>query len=58
MAPVEELTKAYANARADAAFRRELHHLLTTYAGRPTPLTEARRLSAELGARILLKRED
>ncbi|MHB8801011.1 MAG: tryptophan synthase subunit beta, partial [Thermoanaerobaculia bacterium] len=42
----------------DAAFRRELHHLLTTYAGRPTPLTEARRLSAELGARILLKRED
>ncbi len=58
MAPVEELTKAYAKARADASFRRELHHLLTTYAGRPTPLTEARRLSAELGARILLKRED
>ena len=58
MAPVEELTKAYARARADASFRRELHHLLTTYAGRPTPLTEARRLSAELGARILLKRED
>ncbi len=58
MAPVEELTKAYAKARADAAFRRELHHLLTTYAGRPTPLTEARRLSEELGARILIKRED
>ena len=58
MAPVEELTKAYAKARADASFRRDLHHLLTTYAGRPTPLTEARRLSAELGARILLKRED
>jgi len=58
MAPVEELTRAYAKARADASFRRELHHLLTTYAGRPTPLTEARRLSAELGARILLKRED
>jgi tryptophan synthase beta chain len=58
MAPVEELTKAYAKARADAAFRRELHHLLTTYAGRPTPLTEARRLSEELGARVLLKRED
>ena len=58
MAPVEELTKAYAKARADASFRRELHHLLTTYAGRPTPLTEARRLSAELGARVLLKRED
>lgn len=58
MAPVEELSRAYAKARTDAAFRRELHHLLTTYAGRPTPLTEARRLSAELGARILLKRED
>ncbi len=58
MAPVEELTKAYAQARADASFRRELHHLLTTYAGRPTPLTEARRLSEELGARVLLKRED
>ncbi len=58
MAPVEELTKAYAKARADSAFRRELHHLLTTYAGRPTPLTEAKRLSAELGARVFLKRED
>ena len=58
MAPVEELTKAYAKARADASFRRELHHLLTTYAGRPTPLTEAKRLSEELGARILIKRED
>ena len=58
MAPVEELTLAYAKARADASFRRELHGLLTTYAGRPTPLTEARRLSAELGARIFLKRED
>jgi len=58
MAPVEELTKAWTRARADASFRRELHHLLTTYAGRPTPLTEARRLSAELGARVFLKRED
>ena len=58
MAPVEELTRAYAKARADASFRRELHGLLTSYAGRPTPLTEARRLSSELGARIFLKRED
>ena len=58
MAPVEELTRAYAKARADAAFRRELHHLLTTYAGRPTPLTEARRLSERVGARVFLKRED
>ncbi|MFN7988289.1 MAG: tryptophan synthase subunit beta [Thermoanaerobaculia bacterium] len=58
MAPVEELTRAYAKARADASFRKELHHLLTTYAGRPTPLTEAKRLSERVGARVFLKRED
>ncbi|HKC25430.1 MAG TPA: tryptophan synthase subunit beta, partial [Thermoanaerobaculia bacterium] len=58
MQPLEELEAAYAEARKDPAFRRELRMLLTTYAGRPTPLTEARRLSAELGARVFLKRED
>ena len=42
MAPLEELAAAYAEARRDRAFRAELRHLLTTYAGRPTPLTEAR----------------
>jgi tryptophan synthase beta chain len=59
MAPLEELERAFQEARQDAEFQRELEELLETYAGRPTPLYEARRLSAELGgARIFLKRED
>ncbi len=59
MAPLEELEQAFREAQRDAAFQRELQELLATYAGRPTPLYEARRLSAELGgARIFLKRED
>ena len=59
MAPLDELRDAYFALRQDAAFREELARLLVTYAGRPTPLYEARRLSAEAGgARIFLKRED
>ncbi len=59
MTPVEQLTAAYMEARADPDFRAELGRLLHCYAGRPTPLFEARRLSAAAGgARILLKRED
>ena len=59
MAPLEELSRAYKDARRDPAFRRELDGLLRTYAGRPTPLTYAKRLSESLGgARIFLKRED
>ncbi|MGE5359677.1 MAG: tryptophan synthase subunit beta [Bacteroidales bacterium] len=59
MTPVEELTRAYFEARRDPAFRHELCTLLSTYAGRPTPLFEAHRLTAEAGgARIFLKRED
>jgi tryptophan synthase beta chain len=59
MAPVEELEKAYLEARADAAFHAELADLLRNYAGRPTPLYCAKRLSESLGgARIWLKRED
>lgn len=59
MAPLDELWAAYQVARRDGAFRKELAHLLTTYAGRPTPLTFARRLTDELGgSRIYLKRED
>jgi tryptophan synthase beta chain len=60
VAPIEELAAGYFAARADAAFREELDRLLTHYVGRPTPLYEARRLSANAGsrARILLKRED
>jgi tryptophan synthase beta chain len=56
---VRELEAAYIEARADEAFSDELHRLLCEYAGRPTPLTPARRLSDALGgARIYLKRED
>jgi tryptophan synthase beta chain len=56
---VQELEAAYNEARADETFSDELHQLLCEYAGRPTPLTPARRLSDALGgARIYLKRED
>ena len=59
MAPIEELEKAYLEARSDPAFQAELDELLRTYAGRPTPLYFARRLTATLGgARIWIKRED
>ena len=59
MAPIEELEKAYLAARDDAAFQAELAELLRTYAGRPTPLYFAKRLSQRLGgARLWLKRED
>ena len=58
-APVEELERAYFEARRDGEFQRQLSGLLVDYVGRPTPLYEARRLSASLGgARIFLKRED
>jgi tryptophan synthase beta chain len=53
-----ELEKAYAAARRDPAFRREFATYLRDYAGRPTPLYFAERLTAELGARVYLKRED
>src|ERR1700687_4139462 len=59
MSPLEELEQTYFEARADPAFRKELDDLLHNYAGRPTPLYYARRLSETLGgARIYLKRED
>ncbi len=59
MAPLEEIEQAYNEARTDPAFQAELHSLLADYAGRPTPLYHARRLSESLGgARIYLKRED
>ncbi len=59
MAPLAELEEAYSQAMADGAFRRELESYLRDYAGRPTPLYEARRLSGEVGgATIYLKRED
>jgi tryptophan synthase beta chain len=59
MAPLEELERAYNEARQDPAFQTELADLLANYAGRPTPLYEAKRLSEQLGgARIFIKRED
>lgn len=59
MAPLEDLTAAYESARADEAFQAELDGLLRDYAGRPTPLFFAKRLSDHCGgARIYLKRED
>ncbi len=59
MAPLDELEQAYRAARTDPAFQAELQDLLDNYAGRPTPLTFARRLSENLGgARIYIKRED
>ena len=59
MAPLEELERAYAEARVDAAFQAQLADLLANYAGRPTPLYYAKRLSETLGgAKIYLKRED
>jgi tryptophan synthase beta chain len=59
VAPIEELERAYLEARRDDAFRARLGGLLTTYVGRPTPIYEATRLSrAWGGARVFLKRED
>jgi tryptophan synthase beta chain len=57
--PIEELQRAYFKVRDDVTFQSELARLLKHYVGRPTPVYEAARLSAESGgARIFLKRED
>ncbi len=53
-----ELEDAFRSAWADPAFRSELDALLRDYAGRPSPLTEARNLSRQLGVRVLLKRDE
>jgi tryptophan synthase beta chain len=59
VAPLEELERAYAAARADIKFQAELDLLLHDFAGRPTPLQFASRLTEHLGgARIYIKRED
>ena len=56
---LDELLAAYESARVDPAFQAQLANLQSTYVGRPTPLTHARRLSQQLGgAQIYLKRED
>src|SRR5208337_2784706 len=59
MAALEELEREYAKAKRDPRFKAELDDLLRNYAGRPTPLSFARRLTEKLGgAKIYLKRED
>jgi tryptophan synthase beta chain len=59
MAPLEELERVYAEAQRDDQFRLELDMLLHNFAGRPTPLQFASRLTEHFGtARIYLKRED
>ena len=59
MAPLEELTAAYFASRDDESFQSELHALQHNYAGRPTPLFYAARLTDYCGgATIYLKRED
>lgn len=59
MAPLEEIEHAYIEARNEPEFQSELKDLLANYAGRPTPLYYARRLTETLGgARIFIKRED
>jgi tryptophan synthase beta chain len=59
MAALEELEREYEKAKRDPKFQKRLEELLRTYAGRPTPLSYARRLTQKLGgAKIYLKRED
>jgi tryptophan synthase beta chain len=59
MGPLDELERAYAEAKADPEFGREFEGILRDYVGRESPITHCRRLSEHLGgAQILLKRED
>jgi tryptophan synthase beta chain len=58
MAALDELEQAYAAASLDDAFHTALHEHERTFTGRPTPLYLAERLSARVGARVYLKRED
>jgi tryptophan synthase beta chain len=59
VAPLEELERAYAGARLDPSFEVELDSMLRNFAGRPTPLQFASRLTEQFGgARVYLKRED
>jgi tryptophan synthase beta chain len=58
VAPLLELEAAWKHWTSEPSFESELEHLLETYAGRPTPLSRAHRLSEQLGCEITLKRED
>ena len=55
---IDALDRAYDEARADPAFVAELEHMLTTYVGRPSALSDAPRFSEHVGAQVWLKRED
>jgi tryptophan synthase beta chain len=58
VAALDDLTALYDAAKADAAFWAELDALLAEFVGRPSPISVAPRFSAEVGASVLLKRED
>jgi tryptophan synthase beta chain len=58
MHALEELTNVYEQARGDKRFWAELDELLKNYVGRPTPITAVPRLSSQVGAQVVLKRED
>jgi tryptophan synthase beta chain len=58
MPALQELEQAWSQAREDEAYWRELRGLLRDFAGRPTPLYRARRLSERAGRAVYLKRED
>jgi tryptophan synthase beta chain len=55
---LDELEAEYAAAQRDESFRRELSTMLSTYVGRPSPLSDAPRLSERIGVQVFLKRED
>jgi len=55
---LDELEREYDAARSDPSFLADLEHMLTTYVGRPSPLSDAPRLSQFVGAQVWLKRED
>jgi tryptophan synthase beta chain len=58
IAPLQELERAFEREQRSSTFQSELDMLLRTFAGRPTPLFHARRLSQALGLELWLKRED
>ena len=58
VAALEDLAALYDEVREDPRFWSDLDAMLRDYVGRPTPLSDAPRFSAEVGARVLLKRED
>ncbi len=58
MPALDELSREFDAAWSDSAFRAEFEKYLSEFVGRPTPLTEARRLSEELGLHVVIKRED